>query len=332
MKAIALFSGGLDSILAIKIINDMGIEVIPLYFLTPFCSKNKETVAVELTKKVKHQLGLDLRVVYLGDQFLAIVRKPKYGYGKNFNPCIDCKILFLSLAKEIMQKEGADFLITGEVVGQRPKSQHKDTLRLIEQTAQVVGLLVRPLSAKHLPLTLAEQNNWIARNQLFDFYGRNRKPQLALATKLGITEYAWPGGGCLLTEAGYCRRLKDLFQQDKYNLDDVELLKLGRHFRLNQRLKFIVGRNEKENELLFQAVKPGDIYFMPKVLAGPSGLIRGSYDPGQDNDKKEFCAGIIARYTALDSLVEVMIKGINNKEEILTVQAIDESELNKLRI
>ena len=306
MKALALYSGGLDSTLAIKIIAAQGVEVIALHFLTPFSKCEGEQIK-KITSKVKDQLGAEIKIISLGEEFLEIVRHPRFGYGKNLNPCIDCKILMLKQAKQLMRELGASFIITGEVLGQRPKSQYKDTLRLIEKQAGLEGLLLRPLSAKLLPPTIPEIDGWVKREQLFDFNGRSRTSQMKLAGKLGIKEYAWPAGGCLLTISSFCTRVKDLLEHNELTCDNVILLHLGRHFRLSPALKLVVGKDEKQNLKLLNLAKERDIIFEPQELPGPTAIGRGKLEQGL----KILAASIIARYTAQGAKdIKVLVRNI----------------------
>ncbi|MBU2251012.1 MAG: 7-cyano-7-deazaguanine synthase, partial [Candidatus Omnitrophica bacterium] len=228
MKAVALFSGGLDSTLAIKVMVDQGTEVVALNFTSPFCRCQRgEGCSVPISSRAK-DLGVTFKSMYLGEEYLEIVKNPKHGYGRNCNPCIDCRILKLKKARILMETIGASFLITGEVLGQRPMSQHREALRIIEKESGLEGLILRPLSAKLFEPTLPEKKGWVNREALLDISGRTRKPQIQLADQLGIKDYPCPAGGCLLADPGFSKRLRDIFQHDEFNLDNVELLKIGR--------------------------------------------------------------------------------------------------------
>ena len=292
MRALALFSGGLDSLLAIKLIVNQGIEVIALHFVTPLSNfdKNKEDA---LCQKVTN-LGAQLKIIYLGDDYVKILKTPRFGYGKNLNPCIDCKILMLKHAARLMKELSASFVVTGEVLAQRPKSQHRETLRLIEKNCGLENLLLRPLSAKLLEPTLPEKEKWVNREEFFDFNGRSRKPQFKLADSLGIKDFAWPAGGCLLTISSFCARVEDLLKHDECTPENLELLKIGRHFRISGSFKLIVGRNEKENNEILKLASNGDIIFEPLELPGPTGLGKGSLN----YDTKIISSQIIAGYTS----------------------------------
>lgn len=281
MKAIALLSGGLDSTLAAKIIQDLGIELIALNTRSPFClcNRKKEDGSCSYEAgKVSKDFGLKLISINTSSEFLKIVEKPKFGYGSNMNPCLDCRILLFKKAKEVMLKEGASFVITGEVLGQRPMSQRKAAMKLIEKEAHLEGLVVRPLSAKVLEPTIPEKLGWIEREKLLKISGRGRKEQIALAKELGINDYPCPSGGCLLTDPGFSRRLKDAMRYGAFTLSDIQLLKIGRHFRLSPEAKLVVGRNELENARLEALKEEGDFFFRPEELAGPSAVLRGTIE------------------------------------------------------
>lgn len=246
MKAIGLLSGGLDSTLAIKLIKDQGIEVIALNFTSPFCTCTSKNSGCSSAVKSAKELGVPLKVIVKGMDYFKIVENPKFGYGSNMNPCIDCRIYIYKKAKEFMEEVGASFLISGEVVGQRPMSQKRHTLKLIEREAGVEDILLRPLSAKLLPPTLPERNGWVDREKLLAISGRGRNEQIKIARENNI-DYPCPAGGCLLTDKFIANRIRDLFKYKKdYTLEDIKLLKVGRHIRISEHLKIIVGRDESE--------------------------------------------------------------------------------------
>lgn len=280
MKAVALISGGLDSILAARFMQSLGIEVMPVYFETPFCHKSKQPgIGKPVDSLASDNLKEGLKKIDISSDFLKLLVSPRYGFGSHMNPCIDCKILMLSKAKAIMQESGAKFVITGEVLGQRPMSQHHKALKLIEEKSGLAGLLLRPLSAKLLDETIPEKNNWVNRQRLLEFNGRSRRPQMKLALELGIKNYSTPAGGCLLTDPSFAKRLKDLIKHREASLDNIRLLKLGRHFRLSPQAKLIVGRNEKENIQIQEMAVKGDYLFFPAPeLAGPTSLGRGIFN------------------------------------------------------
>ena len=270
VRALALFSGGLDSALSARVVLDEDVDVEAVYFVNAFLSN----IDISLQKRQVAQLGIKLHILDISRPHLEIVQNPRYGYGKNMNPCIDCRILMLRHAKAYMQEHGFDFLVSGEVLGQRPMSQRRNALNIIERDADVKGLLLRPLSARLLKVTLAEEKGWVNRERLLDFSGRTRRPQLALAEAFGIREYLTPAGGCLLTEAEFSRKLKDLTSFGKAEIEDVQLLKLGRHFRAKNSLKIIIGRNEEENGRLMDLAKDEDVLVKMRDFTGPLTLLR----------------------------------------------------------
>ncbi|MFH1008218.1 MAG: hypothetical protein V1800_12085 [Candidatus Latescibacterota bacterium] len=291
MKAIALLSGGLDSTLAVKIMLEQGIEVVAVNYVTPFCQCSRKGCKHE-AKKASDEFGITLKTINISRDFLEVVKNPKHGYGRNLNPCIDCRIMMHKKAKEYMEEIGASFLITGEVLGQRPMSQHRQTLDLIEKESGVEGLVLRPLSAKLFAPTIPETTGMVDRERLLGFSGRSRKPQIALAEELGVNDYPCPAGGCLLTDAGFARRMRDLMQHGELSLDDIPLLKVGRHFRLSPSAKLVVGRDEGENERLLVLAREGDVCFDPLEEKGPTGIGRGVFDAEQ----LSLGCQIIARY------------------------------------
>ncbi|GAV26244.1 fibronectin-binding protein [Carboxydothermus islandicus] len=271
-RALALFSGGLDSILAIKVAQRAGADVTALHFINPFVSE----VKTEYIKEKAKELGVPLILEPLGDDYLEIILKPKYGYGKAMNPCIDCRAFMLKKAKELLPKYNASFLISGEVLGQRPKSQMRHSMQQTAREAGVEDILVRPLTAKNLPPTLPERLGIIDREKLLDFSGRNRKPQMALARELGIQNYPSPAGGCLLTQVEYGKKLKDLITHGQYDLREIKRLNIGRQFRLSHGAKLIVGRNHEENEALKATAKDSDILMRVQNFKGPLAVLTGN--------------------------------------------------------
>ncbi len=330
MKALALFSGGLDSTLAIKLLIDEGIEVVALNCYSPFCRCTGKTGCRKVISDATERFGIELRVAHLGEDYLEILKNPSFGYGKNLNPCIDCRILMLKHAKRIMEAEGASFVITGEVLGQRPKSQHKQALGIVERESGLEGLILRPLSAKYLPPTLPEEMGWINRESLLGFSGRTRKPQIKLAGELGISDYPCPAGGCLLTDPGFCRRLRDLMQYGVLTLTEIELLKLGRHFRLKPDFKLVVGRNEPENGQLLAFAYDASLVLQPVELKGPVALGKGQHDPAT----RALAARILARYVDRDGAdVETgMLFLPENREERIRVEPIADRDLEGFRL
>ena len=279
VKAIALLSGGLDSTLAVRVVLDQGIEVEALNFMTLFCRCTAKGSTCLASQKAARTLGIGLQVFNISEEFLEVVKHPKYGYGKNINPCLDCRILTFKKGREYMNQNGASFIVTGEVLGQRPMSQRREAMRIIERESDLQGLILRPLSAKLLPLTVPEKKTWVSRERLLAITGRSRKPQIKLASDYGINDYPCPAGGCLLTDPGFALRMKDLMKnKPDFSLNDVQLLKLGRHFRLTPLAKVVVGRNEEENGKILSLAKEGDTILEVKNFPGPLALARGEVD------------------------------------------------------
>jgi len=326
IKAVGLFSGGLDSALAIKLIQEQGIEVIALNYMSPFFSEAHPGSMQRLADR----LGVQLKLIDKVDEYIDIVREPKHGHGKNVNPCIDCKIFILREAKKFAEQIEAKFVFTGEVVGQRPMSQHFRTLMLIEEEADLSGKLVRPLSAGILPATEAEKNGWIDRQKLLKIRGRTRSQQLELAKRFGLDGFLSGTSGCRLTDPGYAQRVKDLFAHEKKPLiKDIKLLAFGRHFRIGDD-KIIVGRNEEENDALLRLRENGDILFEAKDVVGPVTILVGK----PTEEAKALAAALTARYS--DSKDEqVFIKpgaiGAGHMHEIIS-KKISDDNLKKFRI
>jgi len=266
-KALVLLSGGLDSILAVRLLLDQGIEVAAINFRTNFCGPSKARPAAEM-------LGVPLREENIREEFLEVLKKPKYGYGAGMNPCIDCHALMLKKAGQIMKRERFDFVATGEVLGERPMSQNKKALKTVEEEAGLKGYLLRPLSAKLLEPTIAEYDGLVQRQKLLAVSGRNRKPQMELAKKFGILEYPSPAGGCALTQEGFVLRLKELIERKPdFNSEDVDLIRFGRHF-FEDGAWIILGRSKQENQILESVAKNGDTLVEPENFIGPTALVR----------------------------------------------------------
>jgi hypothetical protein len=293
ITALALYSGGLDSTLACRLVAVQGIKVIAVKFVTPFFGYELLKDQVQHIRAVREKYNIDLRLIDVSDDYLQLLRNPPHGYGKNFNPCIDCKILLLTKAKEMMAELGASFLITGEVVGQRPMSQRKDTLRIIERDSGCEDFLVRPLCAKRLEPTKPEQDGLIDREQLLDFSGRSRKPQMHLAEIFGIEDYPSPGGGCILTDPILSKRIEQYYREhDTLVLDDIRLLVVGRQFRLPHGGWLVLGRKEQENEQVLALRRPDDYLLKLLNRPGPTGLLRYT----TNRRDLEFAAGLMVRY------------------------------------
>jgi tRNA U34 2-thiouridine synthase MnmA/TrmU len=298
VKALLLFSGGLDSLLAARLLQEQNIEVHGLTIYIPYFN-------VQPVENAAKQIELPLKIVDISREHLAVLKNPQYGYGKNMNPCIDCHILMLKKAREIMEKEGYDFVATGEVLDERPMSQNKKALGLIEKESGLGGYLLRPLSAKLLRPTVPEEKGWIDRKELLDIVGRSRKKQMALAEKFGLEEYPTPSGGCLLTDPQFSERLKQLFDKNPdASVNDVKLLKYGRRFWGNDNL-IVVGRNEADNKNILGLAQKDDIIVELENYPGPTVLVRGS-KPEESIDK----AAELAKYysTKTRELEKVEVK------------------------
>ena len=293
-KAFSLLSGGLDSLLATRLIMDQGIEVTGLHFITPFFGYGKKGEEGRFEERWKRLYGMQVRIIDVSEGYFQILRHPRYGYGKNFNPCIDCKIFLFSRARILMEEEKADFLVTGEVLGQRPMSQRRDTLRIVERDSGTEGILLRPLCAKNLAPTRPELEGLVDRQRLLNLRGRNRKPQMKLAGELGIRHYPSPAGGCLLTDPVLAGRFKKFFgQKAVVSTEEVMLLQVGRHFQWADGSHLIVGRREEENEKLIRLRKREDILLQVQGIPGPLGLLRES----KGKEILSLAASIVARYS-----------------------------------
>lgn len=294
IRAICLISGGLDSILAAKLIQAQGIEAIGVNFTSPVFRYDRPTLKNFDATAAARQLGIPLTSIDITEDILKILKAPKHGFGSNINPCIDCHTMMLKKAKGIMEESGASFLVTGEVVGQRPMSQGRDTLAMIDSEAGVKGLVLRPLSAKVLEPTIPEEKGWVERNRLYGIIGRSRKGQIALAGEFAIHEYPNAAGGCLLTDPSFSKRVKDLLEHVELNEANVRLLKAGRTFRISSHARLIVGRDQQDDELLKSLCGKEDIFFEPEeAVAGASGLGRGDFSQQQTID---LAARIVSRY------------------------------------
>ncbi|ORU91438.1 MAG: tRNA (5-methylaminomethyl-2-thiouridylate)-methyltransferase [Cycloclasticus sp. symbiont of Poecilosclerida sp. N] len=304
-KAVVLISGGLDSLLAAKVILEQGVHVEGINFYTGFCVEG-HTHAIRKKHKAKpkrnnaiwsaEQLGIKLHIIDIIEEYKDVLINPKHGYGANMNPCLDCKVFMVGKAKEWADKNGFDFIITGEVIGQRPMSQRRETMPIISQESGAHDRLLRPLCAQNLPETLPEREGWVNRDELHGFSGRTRKPQMALAKKFGFEDYAQPAGGCcFLTDKAYSVKLTDLWAsrgKRDYEIDDIMLLKVGRHFRPKPNFKIIVAREEGENNFL-QGYKKQFVTIRTVSHKGPLTLLDGT----ANGDDLELAAKIVARFS-----------------------------------
>ncbi|CAD7846988.1 MAG: tRNA (5-methylaminomethyl-2-thiouridylate)-methyltransferase (EC 2.1.1.61) [Olavius algarvensis Delta 4 endosymbiont] len=311
VSALGLCSGGLDSILAALVLRNQGIEVEWITFETPFFSADKARRAARLN-------DIPITVKRILPTYLEMLKNPPAGYGKQMNPCMDCHALMFRLAGEEMQSRGFDFLFSGEVSGQRPMSQNKNSLRYVEKNSGYDGAIVRPLSAQNLPVTRPEKEGLVDRDQLLNFSGRSRKPQLELADRWGVKDFPSPAGGCLLTEKGYATRLRDLFNyQDTYRDAEFYLLSCGRHLRLNADHKLIVGRSKVENEKIEALIDPDmDVEFRVENCPGPVSLVPNGCDEATAKQAAAICAGY-SKAPAGDPAEVLVIQG--DRQTTLTV-------------
>ena len=307
-QAIALVSGGLDSTLAVRLMQEQGVQVSGVHFYTGFCITEQQRRSGNPKGKDRPNDGLragaeleiDVEIVDISEEYLKIVTAPKHGYGANVNPCIDCRSMMIRKAGEIMRERGADFVITGEVLGQRPMSQNRKAMDVIEGEADLDGHLVRPLSARNLPKTAPERDNLIDRDKMKGFTGRTRKPQLALAEELGVDDFLQPAGGCcFLTDENFARKFRDFFEYEpegNLNHDTILLLTVGRHFRLPGGMKLVVGRNAGENAMIKDTVERGKVsggrLMVAEDVKGPMSVLTGG-----DQDDLLQAAAITARYS-----------------------------------
>lgn len=336
-KAVALISGGLDSMLAVKLIQEQGIHVEGINFFTGFCVEG-HTHAIRKRDQAKpkrnnalwvaEQLGIKLHIVDVIEPYKDVVLNPKHGYGANLNPCLDCKCFMVGRALKWMREHEFDFIITGEVVGQRPMSQRADTMPIVQEESGAGDLLVRPLCAKNLPPTLPEREGWIDRDKLLGLSGRNRKPQIALAKQYGFDDFASPAGGCcFLTDENYSHKLADLWQARHaraYELDDIMLLKVGRHLRPRPNFKLIIGREEGENKFL-EGYRKQFIHLRSTSHTGPLVLVDGDVNDEDVN----LAAQITARYGHGKTAEQVEVEAVfpDGRSRQLTVAPLAPAEI-----
>ncbi len=337
-KAVSLISGGLDSMLASKVIMEQGVQVEGINFFTGFCveghthairSRDRNKPKRNNALWVAEQLGIKLHIVDVIDEYKDVLLNPKHGYGQNLNPCLDCKGFMVRKAYEWIQANDFDFIITGEVMGQRPMSQRKDTMPVVQRESGAGDLLLRPLCAKLLPETLPEREGWVKREELLDFNGRTRKPQMALAEKYGFRDYATPAGGCcFLTDKSYSVKLVDMWQHRPsrdYQLDDIMLLKVGRHLRPRPHFKMIIAREEGETKFL-QGYRKQYVHLSTISHGGPLVLIDGDVN----DDDIQLAARIAARYgQGRDAnSVEIEINWLDERSERLHVEPYKQEEID----
>ena len=324
VRALGLCSGGLDSTLAGLVLRDQGIDVEWITFETPFFTAAK-------ARKASEKTGIPLTVKSIYPVYANMLKNPPAGYGKQMNPCMDCHALMFKLAGEMMNEKNFDFLFSGEVLGQRPMSQTRSSLQYVEKHSGFKGYILRPLSAKNLPETIPEKKGLVDRERLLDFAGRGRKPQIALAKKFDLSDYPAPAGGCLLTDVGYSKRLKDLFaHQDECTEEELHLLKYGRHFRLNPDTKLIVGRTQKDNESILKYHNPQtDTVIDVKDHPSPIALV----PRGGSKEMIYLASSICVGYSKVSNLtpIDVVVKTPQSQETI-NVIGIPTADFKKLLI
>ena len=327
VKCLVMFSGGLDSTIAIHLLKSKGFDALALHFVLPFYSEVGQSH--DGIKKKAEKLGVAIRVIEEGEEYLAMFKDPHFGFGKNINPCIDCRIHRLKQAARIMQEEGFAFIATGEVVGQRPMSQHKEALNAIEKRAGLRGYLLRPLSAGLLAPTIPEEQGIIDRSALFSWWGRGRKPQFAYAHEHGL-DIASPAGGCLLTHEGTALRYAELHKNNPdFSLSDFKLIAFGRHFRFASGARLVVARIDEENVALEKLLEPDDYFLMMTDVLGPLGLLRGEIAPGEI----EKACGIVARYSKARMQPQVNISVVRRQTaSIFNISPATDAECSACRI
>ena len=328
-KAIAMVSGGIDSLLAAKVIQEQGVEVQGIAFVMSAASTDIEKTADSI-RDAAEDAGIPVRVIDISEEFLSVLGKPRHGYGGNINPCIDCKIFMLKRSKEIMEAEGASFIITGEVLGERPMSQNRKSLDLIQEQSGVGGYLLRPLSAKLMEETIPEKEGLVDREKLLNIQGRSRKPQLALAKHYGIKKFSAPGVSCLLTDPLFAAKVKDLIKAGLLDLHNISLLKFGRHFRLAPGTKVIVGRDEKDNEGLEACKKGNETALWMEKDPGPYGLLQGAQTP--ENIEKAASLVVSHSKNKKDVSIEVQLLEVGKEVRTILADPIGEKEIEQLRV
>lgn len=306
IRALSLFSGGLDSILATRVVMAQGIPVTAIKFVSPFFHYDILDDVAGYTEKIKELYGIDVLVEDISTPYLEMLRNPKYGFGKNFNPCVDCKIFMVTRAKEMLSELGASFIVSGEVLGQRPMSQRRDTLNVISRDSESRPLLLRPLCAKLMKPTLAEENGWVDRERLLNISGRGRSRQIALAKDFGITEFPAPAGGCTLADPILSRRIQNFYNDNfvvrsaDMTVTDILLLMVGRQFQLPEGGWLMLGRDEKDNDKLETLAEEGDAIFHMEERPGPIALLRraNSFYSSETAllNEKHTAAGLVVRY------------------------------------
>ncbi len=327
-RGIVLFSGGLDSILACKVLQEQGVEVVALKFVTPFFGQAALKDPGAERSRAAGKYGIDLHVADISSEYIAMLRDPAHGYGRYFNPCLDCKILMVRLAVAMLPEFGAHFVATGEVIGQRPMSQRRDAMNIVERDAGAKGLLLRPLCAHHFPPTEAEKQGLVDRDRLLKLSGRGRKAQMSLAERFGIEDYPTPAGGCVLADPILSKRFRRLFRERSgVTPNDCLLAQAGRHFHLPGGGWLVVGRNKEENRRIHSLACGGDLLLFPHQRPGPIALLRG----GSGEDGAALAASVMARYMKCpEGSCRIRVAGPEG-EKILEAVPIPDQELASLR-
>ncbi len=314
VDAVMLLSGGLDSNVAAKLMVDMGVKILAVHFTGPFCQCNRGNKGcVTFARQLSDELGIKFETMPLGEDYIDIVRNPKHGTGSGANPCLDCRILMFKAAAKRMREVGARFLITGEVLGQRPMSQMPKKLAIIEKESGLDGLILRPLSAKHLPETVPEREGWVDRSKLLGIQGRRRREQMDLAEALEIGDYPCPSGGCLLTDKNFARLVNDAIAHDELEMKIIARLKTGRHFRLSDKVRLILGRDKKENDRL-ELLAGSDIILEPRSDVGPAGVLVGD----GAHEFLELAMSILGAYADGEGSIRVKARadGLDDEREV----------------
>jgi tRNA U34 2-thiouridine synthase MnmA/TrmU len=334
-KAIALLSGGLDSTLAVLLLRRQDVEVTAVTFLMHFgCDMSDSASCTTDASSLAARYGFEVKMCHLAEKFTEIVKNPRFGHGKNMNPCMDCRILMLREAKELMEMAGADFVATGEVMGQRPMSQRQDTFPRIDREAGLEGLVLRPLSAKLMKPTRPELEGLVDREQLMGLSGRSRKPQIALAEEFGLTDYPAPAGGCLLTDPNFSYRLRDLLAHEPDpSLKELHLLKVGRHFRRPGGVKVVVGRNDRENTRIRELSGSADLLMHAVGVGSPLTIVPVTAAEAE----VEFAAAACARYSDAKREPEVEVRvleggPVGRELQVLRVAPATDMELDRVRV
>lgn len=322
-KAIALLSGGLDSRLAIKMMLEQGIEVEALNFVTVFCTCTAKSSCKSEARKAAEEYGIPLKAMNATEEILEAIRNPRHGFGRGLNPCLDCRISMFRRAGQYMMETRADFIVTGEVLGERPMSQRPDALRIIEEESGLEGLIVRPLSAQFFKPTIPEREEWIDRDKMMAIEGRSRKPQMQLAAELGVNDYPCPAGGCLLCEKNFAGRLKRLLEEkEKPSIAEIKELRLGRLFFSSEGRRIIIPRDEAETETLTRLAGAGDLLMNAVDAKGPTTVIKGA-DAGEETIAQ--AAALTARFGQGRDREKVNIgyhkKGMGAQEDLISVEA-----------